>query len=77
MPITGYVWICAQMPSCSGRPRGGGGGSRDGPQICSPEDSEAYPNGHGRAPDPVVTSAQELVRGLHANQLVQLDVSAR
>jgi signal transduction histidine kinase len=50
---------------------------RDGPVVPLLEDSEAYPNGHGRAPDPVVTSAQELVRGLHANQLVQLDAYVR
>ena len=50
---------------------------RDGPLVPLLEDSEAYPNGHGRAPDPVVTSAQELVRGLHANQLVQLDAYVR
>ena len=30
------------------------------------EDAEVFPNGHGRPPAPVVTSAQELARGLHA-----------
>ena len=41
------------------------------------EDAEARPEGHGRAPEPVVTNAQDLVRGLHANQLVQLDAYLR
>jgi signal transduction histidine kinase len=41
------------------------------------EDAEVFPNGHGRPPAPVVTSAQDLVRGLHANQLVQVDAYVR
>ena len=41
------------------------------------EDAEVFPAGHGRAPAPVVTNAQDLVRGLHANQLVQLDAYLR
>jgi signal transduction histidine kinase/DNA-binding response OmpR family regulator len=41
------------------------------------EDAEVFPNGHGRPPEPVVTSAQELVRGVHANQLVQVDAYLR
>ncbi|MGA2182322.1 MAG: response regulator [Bryobacteraceae bacterium] len=41
------------------------------------EDAEAFPNGHGRLPAPEVTSAQDLVRGLHVNQLVQLDAYLR
>jgi signal transduction histidine kinase len=41
------------------------------------EDAEVFPNGHGRPPAPVVTSAQDVVRGLHANQLVQVDAYVR
>jgi len=37
------------------------------------EDAEVVPAGHGPGPAPVATNAQDLVRGLHANQLVQLD----
>ncbi len=36
------------------------------------EDAGVFPVGHGHPPTPVVTSAQDLVRGLHANQLVQV-----
>jgi signal transduction histidine kinase len=50
---------------------------RDGPLVPLLEDAEVFPNGHGRAPAPVVTNAQDLVRGLHANQLVQLDAYVR
>ena len=41
------------------------------------EDAEVFPAGHGPAPAPVATNAQDLVRGLHANQLVQLDAWLR
>ena len=41
------------------------------------EDAEVVPAGRGPAPAPVVTNAQDLVRGLHANQLVQLDAYLR
>jgi signal transduction histidine kinase len=41
------------------------------------EDAEVFPNGHGHPPAPVVTSAQDLERGLHANQLVQVDAYVR
>jgi signal transduction histidine kinase/DNA-binding response OmpR family regulator len=41
--------------------------------VPSLEDAEAFPAGRGGLPAPVVTSAQDLVRGLHANQLVQVD----
>ena len=41
------------------------------------EDGDVFPHGHGSDPAPVATSAQELVRGLHANQLVQLNAYVR
>ena len=41
------------------------------------EDAEAVASGHGRPPVPVATNAQDLVRGLHPNQLVQLDAYLR
>jgi signal transduction histidine kinase len=50
---------------------------RDGPVVPLLEDAEVFPDGHGRAPAPVATSAQELVHGLHANQLVQVDAYVR
>jgi signal transduction histidine kinase len=50
---------------------------RAGPLVPLLEDSDVFPHGHGRAPAPVMTSAQELVRGLHANQLVQLNAYVR
>ncbi len=47
---------------------------RPGPLL---EDASVNKTGSGRPPVPVVTSAQELVRGLHANQLVQVDAYLR
>jgi signal transduction histidine kinase/CheY-like chemotaxis protein len=41
------------------------------------EDADVFPRGHGRPPAPVVTSAQDVLRGLHADQLVQLDAYVR
>ena len=41
------------------------------------EDGEVFPRGHGRPPVPVGTSAQDLVRGLHANQLIQVAAYVR
>jgi len=50
---------------------------RDGPLVPLLEDAEVFPHGHGRPPAPLVTNAQDLVRGLHANQLVQVDAYVR
>jgi signal transduction histidine kinase/CheY-like chemotaxis protein len=41
------------------------------------EDAEAFPDAHGRPPAPEAASAPDLVRGLHPNQLVQLDAYLR
>jgi signal transduction histidine kinase/CheY-like chemotaxis protein len=41
------------------------------------EDADVFPLGHGRPPAPVVTSAQDVLSGLHADQLVQLEAYVR
>ncbi len=41
------------------------------------EDAEAFPAGHGLLPAPVATTAQDLKRGLFANELVQVDAYMR
>ena len=41
------------------------------------EDADVLLGAHGRPPAPVITNAQDLVRGLHPNQLVQVDAYLR
>jgi signal transduction histidine kinase len=41
------------------------------------EDAEVYRRGHIAAPRPILTTAQDLTLGLHANELVQVDAYLR
>jgi len=41
------------------------------------EDADVFPLGHGQPPAPILTGTQDVLRGLHANQLVQLDAYVR
>ena len=41
------------------------------------EDADVIAHGHGQPPAPILANTEEVFRGLHANQLVQLDAYVR